>query len=181
MGLVRSGRFFSVVLAVALLCGGSAVFAATGGFKSAASTSSASNSQYGRSSPKPQPRRTCSRPSTVQRLVFSKASYPNIRAHYRRAVGRGWPRILVLNRPGADARRDRLLTNYPTKRGYDRDEYPPALGRGRGKGLTRGRNPVGWRADVQYVASHEKRSHDSSMRSDLRPFCNGTRFRYVFH
>ena len=144
MGLVRSGRLFSVVLAVALLCGGTAVFAATGGFKSAASTSSASNSQYGRSSPKPQqPKRSCSRPSKVQRLVFSKASYPNIRAHYRRAVKAGWPRILVLNRPGADARRDRLLTKYPTKRGYDRDEYPPAVGRGRGKGLTRGRNPVG--------------------------------------
>jgi hypothetical protein len=85
-----------------------------------------------------------------------------------------------VNRPGADARRDRLLSHYPTRPGYDRDEYPPAVGRGRGKGLTRGRHPRGWKADVRYIRSHENRSHGSSLGAQLRPFCNGTRFRYVF-
>ena len=50
----------------------------------------------------------------------------------------GWARRLVLNRRGADARRDRLLENYPIRPGFDRDEYPPAVGRGRGRGLERG-------------------------------------------
>ncbi len=182
MGLVRSDRLFGVLLAVALLCGGTGVFAATGGFKSAASSRSASNSQYGRSSPKPQqPNRSCSRPSKVQRLVFSKTSYPNIRGHFRRAVRKGWPRILVLNRPGASARRERLLERIPTKAGYDRDEYPPAVGRGRGrKALRRGSNPTGWRADVEYIRSAESRSYVSSLGGKLRDFCNGTRFRYAF-
>ena len=86
----------------------------------------------------------------------------------------------MLNRPGADARRDRLLDNYPTREGRDRDEYPPAVGRGNGKGLERGRNPRGWKADVRYVPSSENRSHGALLGAKLRRFCDGTRFRYVF-
>ena len=86
----------------------------------------------------------------------------------------------VVNRRGADARRDRLLEDYPTKDGYDRDEYPPAVGRGKGEGLERGRNPRGWKAHVRYVPSSENRSHGASLGAKLADFCNGTRFRYVF-
>jgi hypothetical protein len=123
---------------------------------------------------------SCSKPSGVQRLVFSARKYPHIRAHYRSAVRKGWPKILVLNRPGADARRDRLLEDIPTRDGYDRDEYPPAVGRGKGKGLEGGTDPRGWKADVRYVPSSENRSHGSSLGAKLRRFCNGVRFRYAF-
>jgi hypothetical protein len=112
--------------------------------------------------------------------VFSARRYPNIDAHYRDAVRRGWPRILVLNRPGADARRDRLLGGYPTRAGQDRDEYPPAVGRGRAEGVERGTHPLGWKADVRYVPSSENRSHGASLGAKLRGLCDGTRFRYVF-
>jgi hypothetical protein len=123
----------------------------------------------------------CVRPAGVQRVVFSTAEYPNIRRHVRRAVlRRGWPRRLVLNRRGADERRERLLRDIPTRDGFDRDEYPPAVGRGRGPGLERGRHPRGWKADVRYVPSSENRSHGASLGAQLEPFCNGTRFRYVF-
>ena len=87
----------------------------------------------------------------------------------------------MLNRPGADARRDRLLAASRPAPGYDRDEYPPAVGRGRGKGLTRGSDPRGWKADVAYVPSSENRSHGSTLGIKLRRFCDGTRFRYVFY
>jgi hypothetical protein len=123
---------------------------------------------------------SCTRPSGVQRLVFSARRYPHIRAHYRAAVRRGWPRVMLLNRPGADARRDRLLEDHPTRPGYDRDEYPAAVGRGKGEGLERGTHPRGWKADVRYVPSSENRSHGSSMGAKPRRFCDGTRFRYVF-
>jgi hypothetical protein len=123
---------------------------------------------------------SCTKPDGVQRLVFSKRKYPNIRRHFRRALRRGWPRRLVLNRPGADARRDRLLEDIPRRDGYDRDEYPPAVGRGKGKGLTRGRKPRGWKADVRYVPSSENRSHGAPLGAKLADFCTGTRFRYVF-
>jgi hypothetical protein len=124
---------------------------------------------------------TCTKPSGVQNISFSKTKYPNIRRHFVRALQKGWPGLLVLNRRGADARRERLLAGVPTKRGYDRDEYPPAVGRGLGAGLMRGINPVGWMADVEYVPSSENRSHGSSLGLKLRRFCDGTRFRYVFY
>jgi hypothetical protein len=125
--------------------------------------------------------RGCVRPSAVQNISFSKTKYPNIRRHFLAALRKGWPRTLVLNRSGADARRDRLLASYPTRPGLDRDEYPPAVGRGKGPGLERGVNPRGWRADVRYVRSHENRSHGSTIGVKLRRFCDGTRFRYVFY
>jgi hypothetical protein len=122
----------------------------------------------------------CIKPSGVATLVFSRSKYPNIRKHAISAIRRGWPAVLVLNRRGADDRRDRLLGSYRTKRNYDRDEYPPAVGRGVGNGLTRGSGPTGWRASVWYVPSSENRSHGASMGGKLRKYCNGTRFRYAF-
>ena len=123
----------------------------------------------------------CTRPRTVQNITFSKTKYPRIRSHFLKALRKGWPRTLVLNRRGAEARRTRLLAGIPTKRGYDRDEYPPAVGRGRGKGRTGGTTPTGWKADVAYVPSGENRSHGSTLGIKLRRFCSGTRYRYVFY
>jgi hypothetical protein len=80
----------------------------------------------------------------------------------------------VLNRRGTDQRRDRLLANIPRHAGFDRDEYPAAVGRGRPngtqRGLVRGINPIGWLADVMYVPSSENCSHGPSLGSKLRPF-----------
>ena len=129
--------------------------------------------------PTPDPKSSCQKPSAVQSIAFSKSKYPDIRKHALAAIRAGWPAVLVINRPGADARRDRLLEHAPTRDGYDRDEYPPAVGRGRGKGLVRGSHPRGWKADVAYVPSAQNRSHGSSLGAKLRHFCDGTRFRYV--
>ena len=124
---------------------------------------------------------TCKRPKAVQRIVFSKTKYPNIRAHYVRAVNKHWPRIQVVNRKGTTQRREKLLEGIPTKAGFDRDEYPAAVGRGRGSNaLKRGINPIGWKADVEYVPSSENRSHGASLGAKLRRYCNGVKFRYVF-
>jgi hypothetical protein len=122
----------------------------------------------------------CSLPHGVQSIRFTASRYPNIRQHMLDAEAKGWPSTLVLNRPGASGRRDRLLEDIPTRSGYDRDEYPPAVGRGRGKGLVGGSHPRGWKADVAYVPSAENRSHGSPLGTKLRHFCDGTRFRYVF-
>jgi len=78
---------------------------------------------------KPPPNSSCTRPSGVQRLVFRRREYPNIRRHFRAALRRGWPKVMVLNRPGADARRDRLLEGVATRPGVDRDEHPAAVWR----------------------------------------------------
>jgi hypothetical protein len=142
------------------------------------------NSSPPAQAPATTPKSSCRRPSAVQRLRFSATRYPTIKLHAEAAIAKGWPRILVLNRPGADERRDRLLEHIPTRPGFDRDEYPPAVGRGRPngtqKGLVRGINPIGWLADVTYVPSSENRSHGSALGAKLRGLCNGIRFRYVF-
>jgi hypothetical protein len=133
--------------------------------------------------PAPAPKATspsCVKTGRVQPIGFSKTKYPNIRRHYLKAVAKGWPKILVINRPGADTRRQRLLQGVPTRTGYDRDEYPPAVARGRGFHI-RGVDPRGWQADVAYVPSHENRSHGSTMGIKLKRFCNGQKFRYVFY
>jgi hypothetical protein len=129
----------------------------------------------------PPKRPSCQKPAGVQPISFSATKYPTIKAHTEDAIAKGWPRILVINRAGSDARRDRLLRDWRTKPGYDRDEYPPAVGRGRGSGLTRGSDPRGWSADVAYVPSGENRSHGSTLGTKLRRFCNGTKFKYVFY
>lgn len=122
----------------------------------------------------------CSKPKRVQAIEFDVRKYRQIRRHMRVAIRRGWPRVLVLNRRRSEARRDRLLADSDTKAGFDRDEYPPAVGRGRGKGLERGKDPRGWRADVAYVDTSENRSHGASLGGQLRRYCDGTRFKYVF-
>ncbi|MCX6385132.1 MAG: hypothetical protein NTV40_00605 [Solirubrobacterales bacterium] len=123
----------------------------------------------------------CSRPSGIRSISFSGTKYPNIRRHFLNAVKDGWPTTLVLLRSGASQRRDRLLRGIATRAGFDRDEYPPAVGRGQGAGLTRGFSPIGWLATVMYVPSSENRSHGSVLGAKLRGLCSGTKFRYVFY
>jgi hypothetical protein len=117
----------------------------------------------------PTPTHACVRAQGVAKITFSRTKYPHVRAHYAAAVRAGYPRVLTLRRAGADRRRSRLLADIATRRGYDRDEYPPAVGRG------------SVRADVAYVPSSENRSHGSVLGIKLRRYCDGTRFRYVFY
>jgi hypothetical protein len=117
----------------------------------------------------------CERPDKVIDVGFSKTKYAHVAAHARRAIREGWPEVLVLNRKGTDQRRDRALEGVPTKPGYDRDEYPPAVGR------------KSWRTNVALVPKSENRSHGSVMGTKLnhspsgRPYCDGSRFRYVWY
>lgn len=122
----------------------------------------------------------CRKPKGVQTVTFSAAKYPNIARHTRKAISEGWPSVVVVNRAGADKRRDQLLADIPTRDGYDRDEYPPAAGRGHGKGLQRGSSPNGWKASVMYVPSAENRSHGSALGTAMSKWCSGTHFRYAF-
>jgi hypothetical protein len=123
----------------------------------------------------------CMRPAGVQRVVFTASKYPNIRRHFRRAALHwGWPRRLVVN-PSRRGRTPRTaVARHPDTRRL-RPRRIPASGRpGQGTRLERGRHPRGWKADVRYVPSSENRSHGASLSAQLEPFCNGTRFRYVF-
>jgi hypothetical protein len=142
------------LLAVALVTGGCAV---------PASHTAAGPASAGR----PSAHKACERTKRIVPVGLSKTKYPNILAHAARAAAKGYGRVWTLNRPGADARRDRLLAGIPTRPGFDRDEAPMAAARRT------------WRADVEYVPSSENRSAGSVAGIKLRRFCDGTRFEYV--
>jgi hypothetical protein len=112
---------------------------------------------------------TCVRTAGVIVIPLTTARHPAIIAHARLAVRRGYPRVMVLNRVGAAERRRAALRGVVTRRGYDRDEYPAAIGRARGV----------WRADVAYVLSGENRSAGAIMGNRLRGYCGGVKFRYA--
>lgn len=86
-------------------------------------------------------------------------------AHARAAVIVGKPRVLHIARTLADAHRNASLRGIPTKRGFDRDEYPPAASSEGGRG-----------ADVDYVESSDNRSAGSRMKIQLKPYCDGQAF-----
>ena len=86
-------------------------------------------------------------------------------AHARAAVIAGQPRILHIARTLADAHRAQSLRNFPTKRGFDRDEYPPAASSEGGRG-----------ASVEYVEFSDNRSAGSRMKIQLRSYCDGQAF-----
>ncbi|WP_051471973.1 NucA/NucB deoxyribonuclease domain-containing protein [Patulibacter minatonensis] len=111
----------------------------------------------------------CRRTSGVVDLGISGTRYPEVRAHWERAVRAGRPRILTINRAGAADRRRILLRGIPTRPGDDRDEYPPAMAR---------TTPD---ADVAYVDSAQNRGAGSVQGIKLRKWCSGQRFRVVWY
>jgi hypothetical protein len=111
-------------------------------------------------------RRACRRLRGVLVVPISRARYPYTADHVVDAIATGEPRILHIHRAGANANRDASLRGIPTRAGYDRDEYPPAVSREGGSG-----------ADVRYVPSSDNRGAGTVMGERLSPYCDGQRFR----
>lgn len=91
----------------------------------------------------------------------------NILQHAWDAWAKGQPVRLHIAREKADAHRSASLRGIPTKPGYDRDEYPPAMSREGGQG-----------ADVRYVRSAENRRTGNEMREQLQGYPDGQCFEY---
>jgi hypothetical protein len=93
--------------------------------------------------------------------------YHHILDHVWDAEDKGKARILHVDRPDATKHRAQSLKGIPTKRGYDRDEYPPAMSAEGGKG-----------ADVRYVRSAENRGAGTVMGHEVAHLANGDCFRF---
>jgi len=111
----------------------------------------------------------CTTTDDIVRVTLDRRRHRRVLAHMRKAIRAGWDRVLVLNREGAEKRRERLLDDdrYPTRDGMDRDEWPMAFAR-----------PT-WRAHVAYVPSGQNRSAGAIIGNALRPYCDGTAFRVI--
>jgi hypothetical protein len=80
------------------------------------------------------------------------------------------PRTLTLERDNAGERRRDDLRGIPTRTGFDRDEYPPAVTE------EAGLHSDGRRSSVTYVPSSENRSGGSVLGRALAGFCDGQKF-----
>ena len=99
-------------------------------------------------------------------IELSRSRYPGTTSHIADAIAGGEASLLHIDRPGADQNRRESLAGIPTKPGYDRDEYPPAVSREGGYG-----------ADVRYVLSADNRGAGSVMGAQLSGWCEGQPFR----
>lgn len=68
-------------------------------------------------------------------------------------------------RTGKKQRSAEALAGWPTKSGYERDEYPPALALEGGKG-----------ADIRYETPSDNGGAGASMGNQLRPQPDGAKF-----
>jgi Deoxyribonuclease NucA/NucB len=108
----------------------------------------------------------CRRVRRVVVVRIAARRYPHTADHILDAIAAGKPRLLRLDRAGADANREEALQGIPTRDGYDRDEYPPAVSREGGRG-----------ADVRYVPSADNRGAGAILGERLERYCDGQRFR----
>jgi len=105
--------------------------------------------------------------STCKVVDLDNGRHARILDHAHDAVGRGLPERLTIDRRGASGNRGLSLRGVPTRAGFDRDEYPPAIADEGGKG-----------ASVRYVGSSENRSAGARIGNELRGLPEGACFRY---
>jgi hypothetical protein len=91
---------------------------------------------------------------------------------------------MVLNRKGADARRNTPAPGRLDQARLDRDEYPADIGRGKANGnqhgLVRGDQSDRLDGGRRYVRSSENRSQGASPEGEAHAALYGTTFEYTF-
>lgn len=102
------------------------------------------------------PAEPCKDCPCARTVVISKAMSPQAAQHILEAQAAGHPRTLTYSKVGALARGRAATGPYPTKPGFDRDEYPP-------KTFLEG----GLGASVRYIPVRDNRSAGGQMASQL--------------
>lgn len=101
-------------------------------------------------------------------LTFPRERYPETAEHIRSAIEKGQSAVCTLDRKSADKHREDSLRGIPTKRGYDRDEWPMAMCKEGGKG-----------ADIAYISPADNRGAGSWIANQLEKYPDGTRVQIV--
>jgi len=97
-------------------------------------------------------------------LQFPMDRYPKTGAHIKEAIAAGKSAVCTIDRSGADENRKESLKGVPTRKGYDRDEWPMAMCREGGTG-----------ADIKYVTPADNRGAGSWISNQLDNYPDGTR------
>lgn len=101
-------------------------------------------------------------------LEFPSQRFPETAAHIQSAVEKGHSAVCTIDREGADQNRDESLRGIPTKRGFDRDEWPMAMCAEGGQG-----------ADIVYMSPSDNRGAGSWVSNQLEDYPNGTRVQFI--
>ncbi|MFG0216782.1 DNA-entry nuclease [Brevibacillus porteri] len=101
-------------------------------------------------------------------IVFPSDRYPETAKHIKEAVASGKSAVCTIDRDGADKNREESLKGIPTKKGYDRDEWPMAMCAEGGTG-----------ADIKYIKPSDNRGAGSWISNQLEDFPNGTKVEIV--
>lgn len=104
------------------------------------------------------------------KIVLPTDRYPETMAHIASAIASGASAICTIDRNGADANRDASLRGVPTKKGFDRDEWPMAMCKEGGEG-----------ADIAYVSPKDNRGAGSWIGNKLTDLADGTRVLFVIN
>ncbi|WP_379131641.1 DNA-entry nuclease [Paenibacillus sp. sgz500958] len=107
--------------------------------------------------------------SEVVQLVFPQDRYPKTAEHIQDAINNGEAAICTIDRDGAEENRSLSLKGIPTKKGYDRDEWPMAMCQEGGEG-----------ADIAYVRPSDNRGAGSWIGNQLEDLPDGTRVEFLF-
>ncbi|MEB9904086.1 MULTISPECIES: DNA-entry nuclease [Bacillus] len=102
-----------------------------------------------------------------QVLEFPKERYPETGKHITDAIKEGYSEVCTIDRGGAADRRKLSLAPYPSKKGYDRDEWPMAMCKEGGKG-----------AHIEYISPADNRGAGSWVGNKLDKYPDGTRVKF---
>ena len=103
-----------------------------------------------------------------QILEFPKKQYPETGKHIENAIQEGHSKVCTIDRKGAADRRKQSLAPYPSKKGYDRDEWPMAMCKEGGKG-----------AHIEYISPSDNRGAGSWVGNQLDQYPDGTRVKFI--
>ncbi|WP_251091650.1 polymorphic toxin-type HINT domain-containing protein [Streptomyces sp. Caat 7-52] len=95
---------------------------------------------------------------------IDSAKYPETAQHVADAQANGHSSVLTIDRAGAKQNRKDSLRGIKTKKGKDRDEYPPAMFKEGGTG-----------ASVRHIDPSDNRGAGSTMGKALEQYPDGTR------
>ncbi|MET3208967.1 UNVERIFIED_CONTAM: hypothetical protein ABIC26_001907 [Paenibacillus sp. PvR008] len=101
-------------------------------------------------------------------LNFPTSRYPETGAHIKDAIATGYSSVCTIDRDGAEENRRESLKGYPTKKGYDRDEWPMAMCAEGGAG-----------ADIRYISPSDNRGAGSWVSHQVEDYPDGTRVKFI--
>lgn len=107
-------------------------------------------------------------PAGTVKLEFPVGKYPETGQHMKDAIQTGASPVCTIDREDAAEHRKESLDGVPTKKGYDRDEWPMAMCAEGGSG-----------ANIEYITPKDNRGAGSWVSHPLEGYPDGTRVEFV--